>query len=144
MFQDYQMMLNKMMIEQMKMMRQQIKYSTKKQQKLKGKSQRIYDLLSELAKPDEEEKPEPKEEPAPEPEAPPAEPAPEEPAPNTTAYFENDYHSPTPPPNPPPPQPEPPAPPQYQQPYEQRIDELAGYVIKPSRRDRLNFKNFNI
>ena len=55
MFQDYQMMLNKMMVEQMKMMRREMKYATKKREKLKDKSKRIYNLLYDLAKPKEEE-----------------------------------------------------------------------------------------
>ena len=45
MFQDYQMMLNKMMVEQMKMMRREMKYATKKREKLKDKSKKIYLLF---------------------------------------------------------------------------------------------------
>ena len=142
MYQDYQMMLNKMMIEQMKMMRQQMKYSNKKQQKLKGKSQRIYDLLSELAKPE----PEPEEEtPVKETEHEEEEEHEEAPPENTKNYFQNDYKNTQPVkeiiPEKPPVEPEPP---KYKQEYEQKIDEIGGYVRFPSRRDRLNFKNFNI
>ena len=46
-FQDYQMMMNKMFVEHMK-------YENKKREKLKDKSKKIYNLLYNLAKPKEE------------------------------------------------------------------------------------------
>ena len=143
--QEYQMMLNKMMIEQMKMMRKQIKYNNKKQKKLKGKSRQVFDLLKELAS-------------APEPEPPKSEPVPEqhpeeeehveeeEVQENTTKIFDNDYKNTEPVKEVVPPKPAPePERPKYKQEYEEKIDEIGGFTIKlPSRRDRLNFKNFNI
>ena len=144
MYQDYQMMLNKMIIEQMKMMRQQMKYSNKKQQKLKGKSQRIYDILTELAH--SEPEPEQVEKPAQEPEHETEEEEQHEHVQeNTTNYFEGNYKNTQPVkeiiPEKPLVEPEPP---KYKQEYEHKIDEIGGLVRFPSRRDRLNFKNFNI
>ena len=49
------MMLNKTMVEQMKMLYQEMKYNTKKREKLNAKPQRIYDLLFVLAKPKEQQ-----------------------------------------------------------------------------------------
>ena len=153
MINDYQMMLNKMMIEQMKMLRQEVKHSQKKQQKLKGKSQKIYDILADAVNgaPPREEAP------------PPPQPDIQRPIPvddneeeeygeeddteptNTINYFEKDYKNTTPIKKvervEPVPEPETP---KYKQDYEKKIDEMGGFVILPSRRDRLNFKNFNI
>ena len=121
---EYQMMLNKMMIEQMKMLRQQMKYSRRKQDKLKGKSQRIYDLLAEAVK-----EPEPEPIPVPEPEPEEENEENSEPEPEPEQELEQEPVQPQV---------------QYQQDYERKIDELGGFVMMPSRRDRLNFKNFNI
>lgn len=143
MFRELQMEMNKMFIEQMKMMRQQMKHENRKRQKLKDKSQMVYDLLAEIAK-------EPTPQPAPI--APPPEPIPE-PEPeeqpqeeyHSPDYFNNTYKSEAPPKHvefQPPPEPEPK---QYVQPYEEDLDHIDGTIYKPySRRDRLNFKNFNI
>ena len=38
--------MNKMLVEQMKLMRQQMKHQNKKREKLKTKSKKIYDLQS--------------------------------------------------------------------------------------------------
>ena len=132
---DYQMMLNKMMIEQMKMMRQQMKYTKKKQDKMKGRSKQIYDLLAEAIR--ETEKPEetpppPQEEEEYEEEVEEREP----PKPININTFESDSEEPDPEPEP--------ETPKYKQDYERKIDEMGGFRIIPSRRDRLNFKNFNI
>ena len=144
MFRELQMEMNKMFIEQMKMMRQQIKHENKKRQKLKDKSQMVYDILAEIAR----EPPRPIPEPEPEPESEP-EPAEEEPKPSKMDdpdYFSNAYKNSQPVkevvPENPPPEPEPKV---YQQPYEADLDKIEGVYYKPySRRDRLNFKNFNI
>ena len=142
MFRELQMEMNKMFIEQMKMMRQQIKHENKKRQKLKDKSQMVYDLLAEIAR----EPPKPAPEPEPEPESEP-EPAEEEKeVPRSSNYFDNTYKTDEPikpvVPQNPPPEPEPKV---YQQPYEADLDKIEGVYYKPySRRDRLNFKNFNI
>ena len=143
MFREMQMEMNKMFIEQMKMMRQQIKNQDRKRLKLKNKSQMVYDILSSVARDSEKEQPTP--EPAPEPEVNHDE---EEEHEETSSpdYFDNSYKNtqPVKPPEPEVhvPQPEPKV---YQQPYEQDIDQIDGTYYKPiSRRDRLNFKNFNI
>ena len=148
MFRELQMEMNKMFIEQMKMMRQQIKHENKKRQKLKDKSQMVYDLLAEIAKEPPKPAPEPEPEPesAPEPESEP-EPVEREKVTSRSAnYFDNTYKidEPVKPvvPQKPPPEPEPKV---YQQPYEEDLDKIEGVYFKPySRRDRLNFKNFNI
>ena len=143
MFREMQMEMNKMFIEQMKMMRQQIKNQDRKRLKLKNKSQMVYDILSSVARDSEKEQPTP--EPAPEPEDKHDE---EEEHEETSSpdSFANSYKNtqPVKPPEPEVhvPQPEPKV---YQQPYEQDIDQIDGTYYKPiSRRDRLNFKNFNI
>ena len=148
MFRELQMEMNKMFIEQMKMMRQQLKQQNRKRQKLKDKSQAVYDLLAEIAREPPKEPELPKEEPKIEeipdsPIVPEQEPEPEF---HSSDYFDTTYTSPEPP-KPvkqenPPPEPQPRV---YQQPYEQDLDQIEGVVYKPySRRDRLNFKNFNI
>ena len=140
-FAEYQMLLNKMMIEQMKMMRREMKHSQKKQLKMKDKSQKIYDILAEVA--NSKPEPEPEEEYEQDEEI--EEPQEYAPPVNNTRYFENDYQNPAPVEKPPEPVPVPePEEPQYQQEYERDIDEIGGIVRIPSRRDRLNFKNFNI
>lgn len=103
----------------------------------------VYDILSSVARDSEKEQSTP--EPAPEPEVNHDE---EEEHEETSSpdYFDNSYKNtqPVKPPEPEVhvPQPEPKV---YQQPYEQDIDQIDGTYYKPiSRRDRLNFKNFNI
>ena len=142
MFRELQMEMNKMFIEQLKMMRQNIKHQDKKRQKLKNKSQAVYDLLAEVAR---EPPKEPPKEPEPEPEPQP-EPEPPKETPNISDFFSGDYQNPEPPkeikPQKAPPQPEPK---EYKQPYEADIDRIDGTYFRPySRRDRLNIKNFNI
>ena len=137
MFQNYQMMLNRMMVEQMKLMRKQMKF--------KDKSKKIYNLLYDLAKPiEEQDEEEVDAEPDPEePEEPEAHFTREE---NTTNYFQDDYKNKKPVKeiSAPKPKTQEPEQPQYKQEYEQKIDQMGGFIRIPSRRDRLNFKNFNI
>ena len=144
MYRQYQAQLNQMMLEQMKLLRQNMKYSTYKQQKIKDKTNKIYGILSDAVnrnypepepetspnynpepdynqqyyQPEQEEEPELEEEPEPEPEPELQYQAPEA-SPN---YNQN-----------------------YAQDYERDIDEMAGITYKPySRKDRINWKNFNI
>ena len=64
---------------------------------------------------------------------------------NNTNYFENDYKNKEPVKEKPKEEPkEEPEQPEYKQEYEAKIDQIGGFVRMPSRRDRLNFKNFNI
>lgn len=141
MFREFQMEMNKMFIEQMKMMRQQLKIQDKKRARLKNKSQAVYDILAEVARapPEPEPEPEPEEQPEEKPQE-------EQPSQNIADYFSPAYQSPEPPKQPDPPKvPPEPEPREYQQPYEAEIDKMDGTYYKPySRRDRLNFKNFNI
>ena len=124
MYRQYQAQLNQMMLEQMKLLRQNMKYSKYKQQKIKDKTNKIYGILSDAVnrntpepEPEPEYYPEPEETPEPEP----------EPEPEQT------------------PEPEPEPEQNYAQDYERDIDEMAGIVYKPySRKDRINWKNFNI
>ena len=129
MYRQYQAQLNQMMLEQMKLLRQNMKYSKYKQQKIKDKTNKIYGILSDAVSRAAPE-PEPEPEYYPEPEASPGypEPKPEpEPEPEET------------------PEPEPVPEQNYAQDYERDIDEMAGIVYKPySRKDRINWKNFNI
>ena len=140
MFREFQMEMNRMFIEQMKMMRQQLKQQDKKRTKLKNKSQAVYNVLAEIARAPPEEPQEPEPEPEPE------QPQEEQPSQNVADYFSPAYQSPEPPKEVQPPKAPPePEPKEYQQPYEAEIDKMDGTYYKPySRRDRLNFKNFNI
>ena len=128
MYRQYQAQLNQMMLEQMKLLRQNMKYSKYKQQKIKDKTNKIYGILSDAVsratpEPEPEETPEASPdypEPEPEPETEPEETPEPEASPN---YPEQNYA----------------------QDYERDIDEMAGVVYKPySRKDRINWKNFNI
>ena len=117
-----------------------MKYATKKREKLKDKTKKIYNLLYDLAKPKEEVQQE-EEEVEEEPE--------EQEAPtiheNTTNYFQDDYKNKEPVKEISEPKLAPePEKPQHKQEYEEKIDQIGGFVRLPSRRDRLNFKNFNI
>ena len=84
-FEQYQFQMNQMFLEQMKLMRQNIKWNKRKQDKIKGKTQKIYDIISEAVS---------RQEPEPEPEQKPPEldPIPEEPGPQD--YFEKNYKAP--------------------------------------------------
>ena len=139
-FEQYQFQMNQMFLEQMKLMRQNIKWNKRKQDKIKGKTQKIYDIISEAVS---------RQEPEPEPEQKPPEldPIPEEPGPQD--YFEKNYKAPEQVPEQVPESEPEHVPeedtPQYEQPYEREIDEMSGFYFKPySRKDRINWKNFNI
>ena len=128
-----------------------MKYQNKKREKLKTKSKKIYDLLYDLAKPKEQEQEEEEEEvEVQEDEQDPIEQIKEryhnEEPENNTDYFENNYKNKEPVEEikPPKREPEPEPEPAYQQDYEAKIDQIGGFIRLPSRRDRLNFKNFNI
>ena len=124
MFRELQIQMNKMMIENMKLMRQQIKNTEKKRQKLKEKSKKMSQFLSKVLDEAEKEEPEQIE---------------EEPEPVEVS-------------NEPKPQPEEeeqeeeiiPASKHLNQ-YEDKLDNLAGDANPGySRRDRLHFERFNI
>ena len=121
-----------------------MKYATKKREKLKDKTKKIYNLLYDLAKPKEEvqqEEEEVEEEPE-EPEEPEKAPTIHE---NITNYFQDDYKNKEPVKEISPPKlASEPEKPEYKQEYEEKIDQIGGFVRLPSRRDRLDFKNFNI
>ena len=93
--QEYQLQVNKLLIEQMKALRVSNKYMMKKQTKYKNRQKQIRDIFADIAnKPDQEEeqiingplKEQHKEE---------EETIEEEPK-NTTSYFENNYENTTP------------------------------------------------
>ena len=131
MYRQYQAQLNQMILEQMKMMRQNMKYSKYKQQKIKDKTNKIYGILSDAVSrntPEPESEPESEPEPLDEPEEEP-EPEPEpEASPNYNPEASPNYPEQN-----------------YAQDYERDIDEMAGITYKPySRKDRFNWKNFNI
>ena len=125
MFRELQIQMNRMMIENMKLMRQQVKATEKKRQKLKEKSKRMSEFLSkvldeaEQQEQDKEEKP--KEDPPDDTVAPVEEESEnEEPEQITSAS-------------------------KYANQYEQQLDNLAGDAGPTySRRDRLHFERFNI
>ena len=124
MFREMQIQMNRMMIENMKLMRQQVKATEKKRQKLKEKSKRMSQFLSKVLdeaeqedtqpeptkeKPEVEESNEPKQEP------------------------EEEEHEEIIPAS------------RYVNQYEQQLDNLAGDAGQVySRRDRLHFERFNI
>ena len=151
-FQEYQLQVNRLLIEQMKALRQNSKYMMKKQQKYKQRQKTIRNIFSEVVNGDDdddakvsgdqqaEERPpvqevsgdqqaeEPQHEEAPQ----------EEALPPITSYYQNDYPQPQtnyqPPPRPLTPAPEPV---QYQNDYEAKLDDMAGTYNFVSRRDRL-------
>ena len=125
MFRELQIQMNRMMIENMKLMRQQVKATEKKRQKLKEKSKRMSEFLSkvldEAEQQDQAQKDEPKEDP---------------PDDTVEPVEEEEAHEE-------PSQPTPAA--KYLNQYEQQLDNLAGDVGQTySRRDRLHFERFNI
>ena len=130
MYRQYQAQLNQMMLEQMKLMRQSMKYSKYKQQKIKDKTNKIYGIISDAVNrntPEAVPEPEPSPEPEPEPEAMP-EPEPEQESDSEASP--NEIPEPTP---------------NYAQDYDRDIDEMSGLGYRPySRKDRINWKNFNI
>ena len=125
MFRELQIQMNRMMIENMKLMRQQVKATEKKRQKLKEKSKRMSEFLSKVL--DEAEH----------------EPVEEEPQEEEAEHEESNI-----------PKEEPasdeeekliPAQPANLGNYEDKLNELAGDVGQGySRRDRLHFERFNI
>ena len=127
--QEYQLQVNKLLIEQMKALRIGNKYMMKKQTKYKDRQKKIRDIFTEIAnRPDEPdtEKPEPVEEPK------------EEKPKKEGNYFDNDYENKIPVKeveyeNPPPPV----ETPQYENEYEAELDNMAGVRHTSSRRNRI-------
>ena len=139
-FQEYQLQVNRLLIEQMKALRQNSKYMMKKQQKYKQRQKTIRNIFSEVVNGDDdddakEERPPVQEKVTEEEEQ--HEEAPQE-LPPITSYYQNDYPQPQtnyqPPPRPQTPAPEPV---QYQNDYEAKLDDMAGTYNFVSRRDRL-------
>ena len=139
-FQEYQLQVNRLLIEQMKALRQNSKYMMKKQQKYKQRQKTIRNIFSEVVNGDDdddakEERPPVQEKVTEEEEQ--HEEAPQE-LPPITSYYQNDYPQPQtnyqPPPRPLTPAPEPV---QYQNDYEAKLDDMAGTYNFVSRRDRL-------
>ena len=148
MFREMQMQMNRMFIEQMKVLRQWQKQTIRKQDKIKTRTKRIHDILQTIPT-DEVEEPEVKEEVKEEVEQEaPVQEETEVPLNTGYNYFDNDYQNPTPVNvTAPPPEPEPLPEKTYANEYEAEIDQLAGDVVGfriPSRRDRFNMKNFPI
>ena len=131
-FQEYQLQVNKLLIEQMKALRQNNKYLTKKQQKYKERQKQIRNIFAGIANEKEESEPETNEEPQVENHEE------EEVHENPKSYFQNDY-----------PQPDTkeekmekvpdsePEPVQYKNDYEAQLDQMANPVAYRSRRDRI-------
>ena len=139
-FQEYQLQVNRLLIEQMKALRQNSKYMMKKQQKYKQRQKTIRNIFSEVVNGDDdddakEERPPVQEKVTEEEEQ--HEETPQE-LPPITSYYQNDYPQPQtnyqPPPRPITPAPEPV---QYQNDYEAKLDDMAGTYNFVSRRDRL-------
>ena len=138
MFREMQMQMNRMFIEQMKMMRQQVKQTEKKREKLKMKSKRITDMLTNIVDQAEQEELEEKkqaeashdeeEEKEEVPEVPKQEPVQ---VPKSGEILKEIA-----------------APPEreYKNDYEKSIDQMAGDVYRtiPSRRSRLHTEKFGI
>ena len=130
MYRQYQAQLNQMMLEQMKLLRQNVKWNKRKQQKIKDKTNKIYGIISDAVNRNTRE-PEP--EPEPEPPAETEPPADNEPEPPAEPESDNEELT------------APLAEPVYAQDYERDIDEMAGTIYKPySRKDRIKWDNFNI
>ena len=141
-FQEYQLQVNRLLIEQMKALRQNSKYMMKKQQKYKQRQKTIRNIFSEVVNGDDdddakEERP-PVQEKVTEEEEQHEVALQEEALPPITSYYQNDYPQPQtnyqPPPRPLTPAPEPV---QYQNDYEAKLDDMAGTYNFVSRRDRL-------
>lgn len=138
MFREMQMQMNRMFIEQMKMMRQQVKYAEKKREKMKTKSKRISDMLTNIVEQaqredaEEEHNEEVTEEVA---EEKIEEPAEEKPVSQEQSFSATDrinamIASER----------------QYKNDYERNLDHMAGDVYRTttSRRNRLNTDKFGI
>lgn len=134
MFREMQMQMNRMFIEQMKLMRQQVKHTEKKRQKLKAKSKRITDMLTSIVDDAEQEELREKQpEQSVVPEIPTSEPEePQEPKLPSSGEILQEMNA----------QPEK----QYKNEYEQNLDVMAGdvYNTVPSRRNRLHTEMFGI
>ena len=138
-FQEYQLQLNRLMIEQMKALRQNNKYMAKKQMKYKERQKQIRDIFTEVANETKEERKQkeqpPQEEPQQEEQVEEEE---HEEVPPINSYFQSNYpqqQSQSPQYEAPEvPQPERP---QYQNDYEETLDDMAGTYAFTSRRDRL-------
>ena len=131
-FQEYQLQVNKLLIEQMKALRQNNKYLTKKQQKYKERQKQIRNIFAGIANEKEESEPEPKEKPPVEIHSE------EEEQKEPTSYFQRDFPKPETKEikleKPPEPEPEPV---QYKNDYEAQLDQMANPIAFKSRRDRL-------
>ena len=133
--QEYQLQVNKLLIEQMKALRVSNKYMLKKQNKYKDRQKKIRDIFSEIAnRPEEPETDKNNEQPIEETHE---EEVNEEPR-NTTNYFENNYENTAPVREveyqTPPPQIEQP---HYENDYEEELDNMAGPLYVSSRRNRI-------
>ena len=135
-FQEYQLQVNRLLIEQMKALRQNSKYMLKKQEKYKQRQKTIRNIFSEVVNGDDDDDAKEERPPVQEEEEQ-HEVAPQE-LPPITSYYQNDYPQPQtnyqPPPRPLTPAPEPV---QYQNDYEAKLDDMAGTYNFVSRRDRL-------
>ena len=130
MYRQYQAQLNQMMLEQMKLLRQNVKWNKRKQQKIKDKTNKIYGIISDAVNRNTREP-----EPEPEPETPAETEPPADNEPEPPAEPESDNEELT----------APLAEPVYAQDYERDIDEMAGVTYRPySRKDRIKWDNFNI
>ena len=128
MFREMQIQMNRMMIENMKLMRQQVKATEKKRQKLKEKSKKMSQFLTKVLDEAEQEEPEPVVEEVHEEEEQ-AE-VEESNVPKQETNSEDEQLIP--------------ASKNINQ-YEDKLDALAGDVNQGySRRDRLHFERFNI
>ena len=127
MFRELQLQMNRMMIENMKLMRQQVKATEKKRQKLKEKSKKMSQFLSKVLDEAEKEEPEPVSE----------EPHEEEEHNEEEQQVEES--------NVPLQEPEQKSAAKYVNQYEEKLSQLAGDTEQGySRRDRLHFERFNI
>ena len=121
MFREMQMQINRMFIENMKMMRSQLKQSERKRLKLKEKSGKISNMLSSIVEQAEREEAEAED-----------------------IEGEVEVQEPTEPQEPK--QEEPTVQKEYANDYEQNLDMMAGdvYATAPSRRNRLHTEKFGI
>ena len=129
-FQEYQLQVNKLLIEQMKALRQNNKYMMKKQQKYKTRQKQIRDIFSGIVNGKDEQEEEKQEEEHHEEE--------EQKEEQPQSYFSNDYPKPEQPIKEPVKEPEPePEQPQYKNEYEAQVEEMINPVKYVSRRDRI-------
>ena len=133
-FQEYQLQVNKLLIEQMKALRINNKYLHKKQAKYKDRQKKLYNVFSDIAnRPETPEREEPKDDVV--------ETIEEEEVneqPKNVNYFESTYENPIPVKQveiekPPPPIEKP----VYKNDYEETLDNMAGTRFMPSRRNRI-------